>query len=1352
MKQGCRALAALAALLLCVGAVSADELADVEGLLNHANTYYWLARARGSAPYEFRKSAAYAEKALQTLKRVPRTRKNAGRIAALERRAKAHLKALKAQLAIAKDALSNAVPLYNFVLGLDDSYDHADDPREVAAENAMAALKQGFTSAPGASQTYALVLSSPRSPDLEELVHEFLNENSSAYAVSPHEIAATLTPEDVAALYADPTARGPLAKIAKAYDTPAVTVYVIARNDEVDDVYYYGATLKKVADGKGVVKIQYMDGFCEDTRPKVWVARGLGAIVFALTIVMTFVYAGVNRDRTGRAAPFWVGGAACLAGVVIIRLAFAGLAQASPNPLQYYYKTTSVVWLLTAAAVLTLAPLVICYLVFSRIGTLKDRFLNPDTQAALAFGALAAAPVVMASSAAVRFDLASTLAPTAAWVVSLMLVAFRFGRAYSRSAIRRERSGTSEALILLAVAYLLGLASLFWTNASPWVFPIIAVVGALIAWGGPGSVCRVVERVKALYRGESEDASEGLEWLAAQTSEPSVYIPPQEGLIEDAARFVTENHDPLLQVIFVEAPQGTGKSRAGAEIAREIERQNAERGARTVILRGDCDEFADEGAAVPYEPFAQAMGDFLGVGRFDDPAEKAEKVRKGLTRLGLGVALGSVGLSAIGSLLDTDASAQGDKTATANEMAYVVKQGLHNLSQGAQVVLVLEDIHWMDPVTFEMFAKLCELLMQDFERNEVCMILTARPARRRGENRAVRLIRDLGERQRVNLYDGVNAMTLEHKDLADALLDALRFEYDSRQRLAAYLRDSGISRPLHVLQTVKTLLENGQVRFVGGKFVVERKADLSRLPQPDDFVRMVQGQLEGLDPRVARVLECAAIVGREFRAHILADILNIERLELLDLLRQAEKSNLVEDVRETPDLFRFVTKNTVAVLRSLSNVSRRQEDRLAEIVKEYHYRFVACRERELTKDDATLTDAALADLTGLATRAFLIRDVIPGRALAINRAAAELSYDRGRILDARNYFENAVRIIEEGAQLPDEEMLAILLAYSRCVLDTGGDLESVRRNVALAREIIERSPDAFPEAEAELRLLGCCEKYDSGDVEAAVGLAEEVLDDPSANRAQRLRARYRIACAMPAEDPTQAQEARAAFEDLIREIDEEVASPGGEVYTESLLKTQSDALDRLGMLLIEQFDAPEEAMERFRESIKLNDRTARNDRRGVATSHAGIAECWVKRDDHDKARREFQLSLQYFEITGVTPEVIRVSRRLGWLELDMGAFEDADKRFNMSCSFAKNSGDLRGRLLAVAGILETALASGDESDLRDGAAKARECIGETDDDARPPHAEALRQVTAPLERAVREGRLREEDVAGVVEQ
>ena len=65
-----------------------------------------------------------------------------------------------------------------------------------------------------------------------------------------------------------------------------------------------------------------------------------------------------------------------------------------------------------------------------------------------------------------------------------------------------------------------------------------------------------------------------------------------------------------------------------------------------------------------------------------------------------------------------------------------------------------------------------------------------------------------------------------------------------------------------------------------------------------------------------RVLESASIVGRSFDATVLSAVWGYELLEVLDFLEQLEAHDILEDVRDEDNIYRFKDKRAVAGIKS----------------------------------------------------------------------------------------------------------------------------------------------------------------------------------------------------------------------------------------------------------------------------------------------------------------------------------------------------------------------------------------------------------------------------------------------------
>ena len=235
-------------------------------------------------------------------------------------------------------------------------------------------------------------------------------------------------------------------------------------------------------------------------------------------------------------------------------------------------------------------------------------------------------------------------------------------------------------------------------------------------------------------------------------------------------------------------------------------------------------------------------------------------------------------------------------------------------SHKTPLVVFVEDIHWIDPSTLEVFDAFVDAL----QSLPVLLILTHRPGIEQrwaefGHVSNISLNR-MGRKEMQTLVDRVTG----GKTLPESILEQI------------LKRTDGV--PLFVEELIKTLLESKLVREVDGQLVAEES--LTSMAIPSTLRDSLMARLDRLAP-AKEIAQAAACIGREFSREVLALTVNIDDLD--GKLDQLVDSGLIFR-RGARDQARFVFKHALvqdAACESLLKARRRHlHARIAKVLED----------------------------------------------------------------------------------------------------------------------------------------------------------------------------------------------------------------------------------------------------------------------------------------------------------------------------------------------------------------------------------------------------------------------------------
>jgi class 3 adenylate cyclase len=408
-------------------------------------------------------------------------------------------------------------------------------------------------------------------------------------------------------------------------------------------------------------------------------------------------------------------------------------------------------------------------------------------------------------------------------------------------------------------------------------------------------------------------------------------------------------------VVNVVGPPGIGKSRA----ARETAALAANRGVE--VCWAFCESHAGD---IPFHVLAQLLRAGTGVADLDGEAARI-RVRARVPDADpqdlllfddlLGIADPYVPLPQV------------DPDARRRRLTAMINAA--SLARAEPALYVIEDAHWIDPVSESMLADFLAVI----PRTPSMVLITSRPEY-------------AGALTRVHGAQTIALAPLTDSDTA-TLLGELLGSHPSVAELSAIIADRAAGNPFFAEEMVRELIQRGVLAGERGGYVC--RVDVAEVSVPATVQAAIEARIDRLEAPAKRTLNAASVIGARFGAELLA-ALGIDAV--FDELLTAE---LIDQVRFAPSpeySFRH------ALIRAVAYESQLKSDRA-----EWHRRLAAAiqdSEPGLVEENAALIAEHL-QAAGELHAAYGWR--MRSGAWSTNRdiAAARVSWERARrIADA----------------------------------------------------------------------------------------------------------------------------------------------------------------------------------------------------------------------------------------------------------------------------------------------------------------------------------------------------------------
>lgn len=523
------------------------------------------------------------------------------------------------------------------------------------------------------------------------------------------------------------------------------------------------------------------------------------------------------------------------------------------------------------------------------------------------------------------------------------------------------------------------------------------------------------------------------------------------------------------QIVSVIGEAGLGKSRLVAELQQHL--QTVAKG-RLRWVEGRSFSYTE---TVSYWPFQEVVRRLIGMGNGDSDRVALAKLRETLATHLAPDELQTT-LPFLAAFLELpledevgDSARHLDAEATQRRTFLAVRRliEVHALS-ASPLVLMLDDLHWMDPASL----MLLEFLMPLVIRLPVMLLLVYRGERAKG----CWAIREKATREFPHCTTEVTLQNLKPEDglkLLTNLLPEEQWPPALRERLLG--RAEG--NPLYIEEMLRILIDrNVLVKDEAGRWNLI--GDWQSVNIPDTLQGVLMTRLDALDEYPHHVAQVAAVVGRSFSYDVLASMEPGGNSDLIQHLARLQQHEIIREAQRVPELvysFGHVLMQEVCY-----------ESLLARVRRDYHRKIAEHLESNLSDSDA---DSA-SRIPLIAHHAFAGQDW--PRALKYQLLAGSMAQDLFANQAAIEHFTKAL----ESATILDatdtqEQSLAIHLALGE-LLTTTGAYEQAQAHLLNAREMAVARGDIRSQALACRWLARRCEL--GGDYPQAFEWIQRTLD------------------------------------------------------------------------------------------------------------------------------------------------------------------------------------------------------------------------------------------------------------------
>jgi class 3 adenylate cyclase/tetratricopeptide (TPR) repeat protein len=327
------------------------------------------------------------------------------------------------------------------------------------------------------------------------------------------------------------------------------------------------------------------------------------------------------------------------------------------------------------------------------------------------------------------------------------------------------------------------------------------------------------------------------------------------------------------QIVGVMGDAGVGKSRLLLEFKNQLPQ------GEITCLEGKCLHF---GSAMAYLPLLDMLRSYFKIKEGDSEILIKKKIKEKIRQLEEKLQSVLPPFHELLSLVIEDETYQKlDPIQKREKIFEAIRDLLVRESQNKPLILVVEDLHWIDKTSEEFLSYLIEWLVN----SRILLILLYRPE----------YTHTWGSK---SYYNRIGLDQLTTKSSAE-LIQAILQGSEPVPELKELILNRAAGNPLYMEEFTHTLLENGSIQCKDQQCVLIKNA--SEIQVPDTIQGIIAARMDRLEDNLKRTMQVASVVGRDFAFRILQTITGM-REELKSYLLNLQGLEFIYEKSLFPEL------------------------------------------------------------------------------------------------------------------------------------------------------------------------------------------------------------------------------------------------------------------------------------------------------------------------------------------------------------------------------------------------------------------------------------------------------------------